>query len=489
MKRPSPSRNDEFQTLDALLNPKSIALFGASNQPGKVGYVCLQNLQGAYAGKIYPIHPEEKEILGLPAYSNLEQVPGPVDLAFIIVPVEAVPSVIDQCGRKGVPGGVLITSGFAEAGPEGKALQDEVAHRAREWGLRLIGPNCFGVVNCTAGLNASIAVIMPEGGGKISFVVQSGAYGMAVCALARDHHLKVAKIIGLGNKCDLKDDEILRFLAEDPETQIIAFYCESIEEESAFFAEAKRISPRKPIVICKQGRTPEGRRSIQYHTATAPGVFAAQKAAFEEAGMIRVANGVEMVHVAKALAWQPLPGGNRVAIVTNSGGMAVELTDFCAEKGLAVPELSSILQEKLRPLMPAYATVKNPVDMTTIWPRFVEVYPKCIESFYESPEIDIVMPIMLHRSAMMREVSAAVRDVVHRCQRDKGFEKPTYICWASSREYIPNMEILESGEIPCFEWPEQTARVASLIHQYVQFRRGAMPQLPDPSTGKRRKGS
>ena len=466
---PNPLKN-EFQVLDALLNPKSIALFGASNQPGKVGYVCLKNLQGAYPGKIYPIHPEEKEILGLPAYSNLDQVPGPIDLAFIIVPVEAVRSVIDQCGRKGVPGGVLITSGFAEVGPAGKALQDEVAQRAKGWGLRLIGPNCFGVLNCTAKLNASIAVIMPEGGGKISFVVQSGAYGMAVCALARDHHLKVAKIVGLGNKCDLKDDEILRYLAEDPETQVIGFYCESIEEKSAFFAEAKRLSLRKPIVICKQGRTPDGQRSIQYHTATAAGSFALQRAAFEGAGMIRVANGVEMFQVAKALAWQPLPQGNRVAIVTNSGGTAVELTDFCAEKGLSVPELSSNLQEKLKFLMPAYATVKNPVDMTTIWPRFVEVYPKCIESFYESPEIDIVIPILLHRSAMMREVSAAVRDAVHRCQREKGIRKPTYVCWASSREYIANMEILESGEIPCFEWPEQTSRVASLIYRYTGFR-------------------
>lgn len=464
-----------FQTLDTLLRPKSIALFGASNQPGKVGYVCLKNLLAAYSGKIYPIHPQEKEILGLSAFPDLDRVPGSVDLAFVIVPGEAVLSVIEQCGRRKVPGAVVITSGFAEVGAAGKALQDQVAEKAKQYGTRVIGPNCFGILNCTAGLNASIAVIMPEGGGKVSFVVQSGAYGMAVCALARDHHLKVAKIIGLGNKCDIKDDEVLEYLANDPETEIIAFYSESIEEEKAFFTGAKRLSPRKPIVVCKQGRTPEGRRSILWHTATPPGSFETQRASFEEAGMIRVANGVEMVQVAKALAWQPLPQGNRVAIVTNSGGTAVELTDFCAEKGLAVPELSSSLQERLRPLLPAYATVKNPVDMTTIWPRFVEVYPKCIEAFYESPEIDIILPIMLHRSAMMREVSAAVRDAVHRLQREKGIRKPTYICWASSREYIPNMEILELGEVPCFEWPEQTSRVASLIYQYVQFRNNMNP--------------
>jgi acyl-CoA synthetase (NDP forming) len=466
------SRREEnplLQSFDALLKPKSIALFGASNQPGKVGYVCLKNLQASYQGKIYPIHPHEKEILGLPAYPDLGQVPGPVDLAFVIVPAEAVISIIEQCGRKRVPGAIVITSGFAEAGVIGRTLQDQLAARARENGVRVIGPNCFGVLNCNIGLNASIAVIMPEGGGKISFVVQSGAYGMAICALARDHHLKVAKIIGLGNKCDIKDDEVLRYLDQDPETEVIALYLESIEEESAFFAEAERLSRRKPLVVCKQGRTPEGRRAIQWHTATPPGSFASQRARLEDGGMICAANGVELVEVAKALAWQPLPPGNRVAIVTNSGGTAVELTDFCAEHGLSVPELSMSLQDKLKPLVPAYATVKNPVDMTTIWPKFVEVYPKCIEAFYESSEIDIIVPIMLHRSAMMREVSAAVRDAVHRCQHEKGIRKPTYICWASSREYIPNMEILESAQIPCFEWPEQTSRVLSLINTYAQF--------------------
>ncbi len=457
------------QPLDALLNPRSIALFGASNQPGKVGYVCLKNLKEAYRGRIYPIHPQEKEILGLPAYPDLSRVPGPADLAFVMVPVEAVGGIIQQCGRSRIPGAIVITSGFAEAGPAGAALQDELAKQARKYGVRVIGPNCFGVLNCSTGLNASIAVIMPEGGGRISFIVQSGAYGMAVCALARDHHLKVAKIIGPGNKCDLKDDEILRYLAQDPETEVIALYLESIEEEGAFFAEAKRLSRRKPLILCKQGRTPEGRRAIQWHTATPPGSFARQRALLEDAGVICVANGVEMVEVAKALAWQPLPPGNRVAIVTNSGGTAVELTDFCAERGLGVPEFSPALQDKIKPLVPAYATVKNPVDMTTIWPRFVEVYPKCIEAFYESPEIDIVVPIMLHRSAMMREVSAAVRDAVRRCQGEKGIRKPTYVCWASSREFIPNMEILESAGIPCFEWPEQTSRVVSLIHKYAGF--------------------
>jgi len=469
---PTPSRRaNPSEIFEAILSPQSIAFFGASNQEGKVGYVCLKNLLGSYQGRIYPIHPHEKEILGIPAYRELKDVPGPVDLAFITVPVESVLPIIERCGPKKVKGAIVITSGFAEAGDAGKALQDQLSEMARKSGVRLIGPNCFGVLNCNIGLNASIAVIMPQGGGKNSFVVQSGAYGMAVCALARDYHLKVSKIIGLGNKCDVKDDEVLRYLGQDPETAVIAFYLESIEEEGAFFEKARCLSARKPIVVCKLGRTSEGRRAIQWHTATPPGSFPTQHAAIQESGMILVANGVEMVEVAKALAWQPLPRGNRVAIVTNSGGTAVELTDFCAEKGLRVPELSLELQEKLKPLLPSYATVKNPVDITTIWPRFVEVYPRCIEAFYESPDIDIIMPIMLHRSAMMREVSEAVRDAVHHCQREKGMMKPTYVCWASSREFIRNMEILETAEIPCFEWPEQTARVASLISRYAQFRK------------------
>ncbi len=255
--------NKEKETVqpeffNAILHPKSIALFGASNQEGKVGYVCLKNLLAAYRGRIYPIHPHETEILGLPAYRDLDRVPGPVDLAFIIVPAESVLTVIEQCGRKGVKGAIVITSGFAEAGPSGRAIQDQLAERARQYGVRLVGPNCFGILNCNIGLNASIAVIMPEGGGKVSFVVQSGAYGMAVCALARDHYLKVSKIIGLGNKCDIKDDEVLRYLGEDPETEVIALYLESIEEESAFFNEARNLSRSQTHHHMQTGKNSRG---------------------------------------------------------------------------------------------------------------------------------------------------------------------------------------------------------------------------------------
>ena len=471
MKTDLATRKQTTAIVKGILNPRHIALFGASNQPGKVGYVCLKNLLEGFQGKVYPIHPHEKEILGVPAYLDLEDVPNPVDLAFIIVPAESVLPILKQCGKKKVPGAIVITAGFAETGASGKALQDQLAKESQEQGVRVIGPNCFGVLNCSIGLNASIAPIMPKGGGNISFVVQSGAYGIAVCALARDHHLKVAKIIGLGNKCDIKDDEVLQYLAEDAETEVIAFYMESIEEERLFFTAARDISLRKPIIICKQGKTLEGKRAIKWHTATVPGSFASHIAAFKKTGMICVANGIEMVEVAKALSWQPLPRGNRVAIVTNSGGTGVELADICAERGLSVPELPLGIQEKLKVLLPSYASVKNPVDMTTIWPRFVEVYPKCIETFFECSQIDIILPIMLHRSAMMREVAEAVRDVVIRCNKEKKIMKPTYVCWASSREFIDNMEILEKAEIPCFEWPEQTARVSSLISQYAEFRK------------------
>jgi acyl-CoA synthetase (NDP forming) len=457
--------------LNGIVNPQRIALFGASNQPGKVGYVCLKNLLEGFQGKVYPIHPHEKQILGVPAYPDLESVPASIDLAFIIIPAESVIPILKQCGQKSLPGAVVITAGFAEAGASGKALQDQLTKEARKQAVRIIGPNCFGVLNCSIGLNASIAPIMPEGGGNISFVVQSGAYGIAVCALARDHHLKVAKIIGLGNKCDIKDDEVLQYLAEDPETEVIAFYMESIEEEQSFFSAARNISHRKPIIICKQGKTLAGKRAIKWHTATVPGSFTYHRVAFRETGMLCVANGVEMVEVAKALSWQPLPRGNRVAIVTNSGGTGVELADICAERGLSVPEFPLSIQKKLKLLLPSYASVKNPVDMTTIWPRFVEVYPKCIETFFECSQIDIILPIMLHRSAMMREVAEAVRDAVSRCNKEKKILKPTYVCWASSREFIDNMGVLEKSKIPCFEWPEQTARVTSLISQYAEFRK------------------
>jgi acetate---CoA ligase (ADP-forming) len=460
----------EKKLLDSIFQPKNVALVGASDEKGKTGYVCMMNLLDGFPGPIYPIHPSKNEILGRKAYRSLGEVPEPVDLALICIPAAHVPGVIEEGGKHGLKAAVVITAGFAEAGKEGLRLQEELVHQARAGNVRLIGPNCFGINNCNYPLNASIAVGTPQAGGRISFISHSGAYGTSIYNLAKDQGMRFAKIVALGNKCDVQDHELLHYLGEDEETKVICFFLESLNGGWQFFQEAQRIAYRKPIVVTKTGQRSDSARAVASHTAALAGDFKAYETSFKQAGIILAHHGLEMVNVAKALDWQPLPAGGRVGIVTNSGGIGVELTDLCSEYGLTVPELPAELQQKIRKIIPSYASAKNPVDMTTVWPRFVEIYSQVIEYLFESPHIDIVIPILMHRAAMMKEVVVAVRDTILRCQKEKGIAKPAYICWVSLRDFLANMDILHEAGIPCYEWPDSTARVAGLIHEYQQRR-------------------
>lgn len=460
----------EENCFTSVFYPKSVAIFGASDEKGKIGNVCMKNLVDAFKGPIYPIHPSKTEIMGRKAYSKIGDVPEKVDLALICVPAEKVPSIIEEGGQNGLKAAVVITSGFAEAGSQGKILQENLVRKAKDGEVRVIGPNCFGIYNCNFGLNASIAVGIPQAGGKISFITHSGAYGMAIYTFAMDHGLRFAKIASLGNKCDIQDYELIKYLGEDAETRVICLFLESLDEGWRFFREAKKITPTKPIVATKTGRSRDAARAAASHTAAIAGDFTAYETAFKQSGVIFTRHGLEMVDAAKALDWQPLPAGGRVGIVTNSGGTAIELTDLCSDYGLTVPELLPEFQERIRQIIPSFASAKNPVDMTPIWPKFAEIYPRVIEAFFESPNIDIIMPILLQRSAMMKEVVEQVRDAILRCQQEKKIAKPVYVCWVSGRDVVPNMDILQSAGIPCYEWPERTARVAGLTYGYQKYR-------------------
>jgi len=465
-------------SIDAIFNPRTVALIGASNKAGKMGYVFMKNLvDGGYQGKIYPVNPGEDVVFGLKAYPSVKEVPVEVDLAVVVVPAPAVPKVMGECSEKGVKAAVVITAGFSEAGEEGKKLEKQLVEAAKKGGVRVVGPNCFGILNCNTGLNASMAVGTPPRGGDISFATQSGAYGMAIYSCAMDFGMRFAKIISYGNKADIQDYEVLRYLGDDPETRVICYFIESLDEGRKFFEEACKVALKKPIVVTKTGRTAGAVRAASSHTAALAGSFTAYETAFKQAGVIFARNGLELVDIAKGLDWQPLPKRNRVGIVTNSGGTGVELTDLCEENGLAVPELPKEDQEKIKPIIPPYASAKNPVDMTPIWPKFIEIYPKIIEVFYESPAIDIVMPILLQRSAMMEDVVKAVRDAIIHCQKEKGIRKPAYVCWVSIKEALKNKEILEAAKIPCYDWPERTARTVGAIYRYTKFlrRKGVDP--------------
>ena len=451
---------------DAAFNPRSIALIGASAKPGKLGYILMRNLVEGYPGELYPIHPGENEIMGHLAYKRLQDVPHKIDLAVIALPTEVCVEAMHDCAEVGATTALVLSGGFAEIGPEGQTRQNALLEAARAGGVRLIGPNCFGLYNCNLGLNASMGLGLPPKGGGISLVTQSGAYGMAIFGLAQQRRLLFAKILSHGNKADLTDHEILDYFEHDDETKVLCLFLESVSHGRAFYEALARVAKQKPVVITKTGRSIAGRRAAASHTAALTGDTTAFVTAVRQAGAILAESGLEMVDIAEGLSRQPQPSGNRVAIITNSGGTGVELADMCERYGLIIPELPRETQDRITPLIPAYASPRNPVDVTPLWARYPAMYAGSIEALYACDEIDIIIPVLLQRSGLMRENVEAVRDAVLRCQREEGIAKPTYVCWVVGNEGDENKAILQEVGIPVYEWPERTARTAAAIATY-----------------------
>ncbi len=446
--------SDRGSGLAAVFEPRRIALVGASDRPGSVGRLLWDNLAG-FPGEVLPVCPSAT-VGGQAAYADLRDVPGQVDLAVIATPAATVPGIIGAAAEKGVRAAVVLSAGFAETGDEGARLQADAVAAARAGGVRLVGPNCFGVQNADLPLNASIAAGTPRGGGGVTIVTQSGSYGMAVHALGQDEGLRVAKVFAAGNKADITDAELLGYLRHDPDTRVICLLLESVTDARRFFTEARQTTPHKPVIAVVGGRSGAGQRAAVSHTAALGTDDAVLDAALRQAGVVRVRTGLQALDGARALASQPVPRGRRIAVVTNSGGTGVELTDLLADEGLAVPELSGPLQDKLRALLPEYGSARNPVDMTPAWRLFTTVYPAAIELLARSGEVDAVVPVLLQRSASP-EVAAAVRDAVARLRAD-GVPVPVYVCWVAPREADQHAEVLREAGVPCFAWPERTAR-------------------------------
>lgn len=461
--------------LAAVFAPRRVALVGASDRAGSVGRLLWDNLAG-FPGEVVPVGPAAR-VGGQVAYPGLRDVPGQVDLAVIATPAATVPGIVRDAAAKGIAAVIVLSAGFAETGREGEALQAEAVAAARAGGVRLVGPNCFGVQNADLPLNASIAAGTPRGGGGVTIVTQSGSYGMAVHALGQDEGLRVAKVFAAGNKADITDAELLAYLRQDPDTSVICLLLESITDARGFFTEACRTTPHKPVIAVVGGRTSAGARAAMSHTAALATDDAVRDAALRQAGVVRVRTGLQVLDAARALSSQPVPRGPRVAVVTNSGGTGVELTDLLADEGLVVPELTESLQKELRAIMPGYASARNPVDMTPAWKLFSTVYPGAIEMLARSGEVDMVVPVLLQRSASA-EVAEAVRDAVERLRADQ-VPVPVYVCWVAPRSADEHARVLHEAGVPCFPWPERTAQVAGVA---VRCGAGLRSAGPDART-------
>jgi acyl-CoA synthetase (NDP forming) len=465
--------------LAAVFTPRRVALVGASDRAGSVGRLLWDNLAG-FPGEVVPVGPAGR-VGGQVAYPGLQDIPGEVDLAVVATPAATVPGIVRDAAAKGVAAVVVLSAGFAETGGGGARLQDEAVAAARAGGVRLVGPNCFGVQNADLPLNASIAAGTPRAGGGVTIVTQSGSYGMAVHALGQDEGLRVAKVFAAGNKADITDAELLAYLRQDPDTSVICLLLESITDARGFFTEACLTTPRKPVIAVVGGRTSAGQRAAMSHTAALATDDVVRDAALRQAGVVRVRTGLQVLDAARALSSQPLPRGPRVAVVTNSGGTGVELTDLLADEGLVVPELSEPLQKELRAIMPAYASARNPVDMTPAWKLFTTVYPGAIELLARSGEVDVVVPVLLQRSASA-EVAVAVRDAVARLRADS-VPVPVYVCWVAPRAADEHARVLHEAGVPCFPWPERTAQVAGVAVRCGAGLRAGENQPPRSEVG------
>lgn len=443
--------------LAGVFRPRRVAVVGASDRAGSVGRLLWDNL-ASFPGEVIPVS-QSATVGGIRAYPDLRDVPGPVDLAIVATPAATVPAIVSAAAGKEVAAVVVLSGGFAETGPEGARLQAAVLAAARAGGVRLAGPNCFGVQNAHLPLNASIAAGLPRPGG-VSIVTQSGAYGMAVHTLGHENGLGVAKVYAAGNKADITDAELLAYLREDPETTVIGLVLESLSDARAFFTEARATTPVKPVIALLSGRTGAGQRAAVSHTAALATNDAVRDAALRQAGVVRVRTGLQVLDAARALASQPVPRGRRAAVITNSGGTGVELADLLTDEGLDVPELTPSLQAALTGLLPGYGSPRNPVDVTTAWKLFPVLYPAAIDLLARSGEVDVVVPVLLERAAS-REVAEAVRDAAARLRAD-GVPVPVYVCWVAPRAAQEHADLLAAAGVPCFPWPERTARAAGV---------------------------
>jgi acetyl coenzyme A synthetase (ADP forming)-like protein len=461
-------------SLRPLLEPRAIAVVGASRAPASIGRRVLDAvIAGGFSGPIYPVNPHAGEIAGLPACRSARELPPGVDLAIVTVPAAAVLGVVDDCAAAGVRSLVVITAGFAEAGTEGRMLQQRLTHRVRDYGMRMVGPNCMGVMNASpaVSLNASFSPLTAAGG-HVGLMSQSGALGLAILALAAERRIGLSTFVSAGNKADVSGNDLLEYWAEDPRTHVILLYLESFGNPRRFARLARTIGRRKPIVAVKSGRTRAGTRAASSHTAALAASDTAVDALFHQAGVIRADTIDEMFDISALLDCQPLPAGRRVAIVTNAGGPGILAADACEAAGLTVAPFSEATRDRLAAALPPMASCGNPVDMVAS--AGANAYRQTIETVMAASEIDAVLVIFTAVDASSTDaVMASIRDGVF-AGRTYAPGKPILACIMAKPGSPVPIDI--AGEcLPTYAFPENAIRALGKVAAHAEWRRQPAP--------------
>ena len=450
--------------MEYILSPKSVAVVGASNRPGSLGLAVFRNLiDGGYQGILYPVNPKAKSVQGVKAYPSITGIPDEVDMAVLIVPSERVESIIEESAHKGIKGCIVITAGFKEIGGPGVELEKRVRAVAKAHGVRMLGPNCLGVANTNQAvrMNATFARKMPKTG-NIALVSQSGAMCVAILDYAAGRNMGFSKFVSIGNKADVNEIDLLRYLRDDPDTKVIIMYLEDISDGHAFIDVARDITLTvgKPILALKVGRSAEGARAAASHTGSMAGTDTAYDAIFMQGGIQRVEGVNDLFNYALAFSSQPLPRGSRIAIVTNSGGPGIMATDALIRPGITMASLSEETKSRLRAKLPPTASVHNPVDV--IGDADAKRYEAAIRYTLEDEAVDGAIVILA--PAATTEIMETAQ-IVPRVAQD--IHKPILCSFMGLVDVSEGVRYLEKNGIPSYPFPEDASRTMAAMVRYA----------------------
>ena len=452
------------QELDAIFRPRSVAVIGATPRKGTIGRETLHNVFAAeFRGKVFPVNPRYEVIHSVKCYSTVLDVPDAVDLAVIIVPKQFVRETVRQCGDKGVKGLIVISAGFSEVGGEGKVREQEVLGLVREYGMRMIGPNCFGVVNADpeVRLNVTFGRTYPKHG-NVGFITQSGAMGEAVMNQAAELGIGFSKIASIGNKADISSNDILTYFTDDDQTEMILLYLENFGNPRNFTRIATEVSRHKPIVAVKSGRTRLGAKAASSHTGALAGLDVGVDALFEQTGVMRVGTTEELFDVAALLSRQRIPRGNRVVVVTNAGGPGILATDALVANGLEMPDLKPGTVKELKKFVSADASYSNPMDMVA--GAGPNEYLKTLEVIKKDKRYDTILtiflaPVTIDELEVAKSIRAGLEDT----------DKTVIACLMGSGERRSGIDYLNSHNIPSYVFPESAAKALATVGGYREW--------------------
>ncbi|MCM8758318.1 MAG: acetate--CoA ligase [Candidatus Omnitrophica bacterium] len=447
--------------FEQFFSPKSVAVIGASREPGKLGSQILSNIiSGQYQGKIYPVNPKAPEISGLKCYPDISSIPDVPELAVIVVPAKIVCSVIEECGKKGTKAAVVISAGFKESGPEGKKREEELVEVAKKYGCRIIGPNCLGIIDTYSDLNVSFAPVMPTKG-SIAFISQSGALISAVLDWSRKQKIGFSRIISMGNMADVSESELIESCAADEKTKVILFYVEGVKDGRDFINRVSKVTSKKPVIAIKAGLTGSGSKAASSHTGSLAGMAEAYGAAFKKTGVLQVSNIEELFDLSLAFAYQPLIKGDKIAVVTNAGGPAVLATDAVEKQGLKMATLSEQTENTLKKNLPPAANIHNPVDV--LGDATEQGYKVALENVMKENNVDGVLVIVTPQTITRPLETAHV--VVENANRYKKTVVTSFMGGVSVEVAI---DFLRQSKIPNYDFPERAIRALKAMVDYVK---------------------